>query len=63
MHKYNNLSMECIFLYLFICYLTTLVPIIEYAQRKDINDLRGFHNPKTLQNSIYSFISLLLLLF
>jgi hypothetical protein len=26
--------MRCIFLYLFICYLTTLIPLIEYAQRK-----------------------------
>jgi hypothetical protein len=26
--------MRCIFLYLFICYLTTLIPLIEYAQRE-----------------------------
>jgi hypothetical protein len=26
--------MRCIIPYLFICYLTTLIPIIEYAQRK-----------------------------
>jgi hypothetical protein len=27
--------MECTFLYLFICYLTTLIPLIEYAQGKE----------------------------
>jgi hypothetical protein len=27
--------MRCIFLYLFICYLTTLIPLIEYTQRKE----------------------------
>jgi hypothetical protein len=35
--KYNNFSMRCIFLYLFICYLTTLIPLIEYAKREEIN--------------------------
>jgi hypothetical protein len=32
MQKYKNLSMRCIFEYLFIFYLTTLIPLIEYAQ-------------------------------
>jgi hypothetical protein len=27
--------MICIFLYLFICYLTNLIPLIEYAQIKE----------------------------
>jgi hypothetical protein len=26
--------MRCIFPYLFICYLTNKIPVIEYAQRK-----------------------------
>jgi hypothetical protein len=27
--------MECTFLYLFICYWTNIIPLIEYAQRKE----------------------------
>jgi hypothetical protein len=34
MHKYKNLNMRFISPYLFICYLATLIPIIELAQRK-----------------------------
>jgi hypothetical protein len=30
----QELSMECTFLYSFLCYLTTLLPLGEYAQRK-----------------------------
>jgi hypothetical protein len=29
------ISMRCIFLYLFICYLTNIIPLIEYAQLKE----------------------------
>jgi hypothetical protein len=35
MHHKNNISMRCIFLYLFICYLTNITLLIEYAQRKE----------------------------
>jgi hypothetical protein len=55
--------MICIFIYLFICCLTDITPLIEYAQIKEKSStLQRFHNPKTLHNNIYSFISLLLLL-
>jgi TRAP-type C4-dicarboxylate transport system permease small subunit len=47
--------MECTFLYLFICYLTTLIPLIEYAQRKWDQEI-----PKTLA---YKYIYLFILLF
>jgi hypothetical protein len=30
MHHKNSLSMRCTLLYLFIAYLTTLIPLIEY---------------------------------
>jgi hypothetical protein len=30
----ENFSMRCLFLYLFICYLTALFLLSEYAQRK-----------------------------
>jgi hypothetical protein len=43
MQKYKNLSMRCIFEYLFIFYLTTLIPLIEYAQWKENQTI-----PKTL---------------
>jgi hypothetical protein len=55
MHKYKNLSMRCIFIYLFICYLTTLIPLIEYAQRKENQII-----PKTLT---YKYTYLFILLF
>jgi hypothetical protein len=55
MHKYKNLSMRCIFPYLFICYLATLIPIIEFAQREG-NQI----NPKTL---LYKYMYLFILLF
>jgi hypothetical protein len=35
MQKYKNLSMKCIFQYLFICYLINIFSLIEYAQRKE----------------------------
>jgi hypothetical protein len=35
MQKYKNLNMRCIFLYLFICCLTNIIPLIEYAQIKE----------------------------
>jgi hypothetical protein len=35
MQKHKDFSMRCIFLYLFICYLTNIIPLIEYAQRKE----------------------------
>jgi hypothetical protein len=42
------------FLYLFICYLTTLIPLIEYAQRKGDQEIL-----KTLASKyIYLFILL-----
>jgi hypothetical protein len=47
--------MECTFLYLFICYLTTLIPLIEYPQRKGDQKI-----PKTLA---YKYIYLFILLF
>jgi hypothetical protein len=55
MQKYKKLSMRCIFLYLFICYLTTLIPLIEYAQRK-----RNQIIPKTLT---YKYTYLFILYF
>jgi hypothetical protein len=30
----ENFNTRCLFLYLFICYLTALFPLSEYAQRK-----------------------------
>jgi hypothetical protein len=35
MQIYKNSDMICIFLYLFICCLTNIVPLIEYAQIKE----------------------------
>jgi hypothetical protein len=47
MQKIQEPNMECTFLYLFICYLTNIIPLIEYAQRKENqNNLQRFHNPK-----------------
>jgi hypothetical protein len=49
MQKYKNLIMRCIFLFLFICYLTNLIPFIEYAKRKENQIIfKGFIIPKTL---------------
>jgi hypothetical protein len=36
MQKYKNLSMRCIFLCLFICYLINIIPLFEYAQIEEI---------------------------
>jgi hypothetical protein len=47
--------MRCIFLYLSICYLTTLIPLIEYAQRKGDQEI--------LKTLAYKFIYLFILLF
>jgi hypothetical protein len=55
MHNYKNLSMRCIFIYLFICYLATLIPIIEFAQREGNQII-----PKTL---LYKYMYLFILLF
>jgi hypothetical protein len=49
------MEMECTFLYLFICYLTTLISLIEYAQIKGDQAI-----PKTLA---YKYIYLFILLF
>jgi hypothetical protein len=57
MQKYKNLSMRCIFLYLFICYLTTLIPLIKYAQRK-----RNQIIPKTLTYK-YTYLFILYFLY
>ena len=47
-------------LYLIICYLTNIIPLIEYAQLKEeSNNFQRFHNPKTLHNYIYLFIYIL----
>jgi hypothetical protein len=51
--------MRCIIPYLFIYYLTILIPIIEYAQRKI---KRNSRNPQNTHLFIYLFILLLLLL-
>jgi hypothetical protein len=58
MQSYKNSSMECTFTYLFIYHLTTLIPLVDYAQLKENqNDLQRFHNHKSLHNyiSIYLF--------
>jgi hypothetical protein len=34
MHHKNNINMRCIFLYLFVDFSTTLIPLIEYAREK-----------------------------
>jgi hypothetical protein len=34
MQTHKNSSMICIFLHLFICYLTNIIPLTEYAQIK-----------------------------
>jgi hypothetical protein len=48
MQKIQEPSMECTFLFLFICYLTNIIQLIEYAQRKENqNNLQWFHNHKT----------------
>jgi hypothetical protein len=39
MQSYKNSSMECTFTYLFICHLTTLIPLVEYAQRKEDQEI------------------------
>jgi hypothetical protein len=39
MQTYKNSSMECTFTYLFICRLTTLIPLVEYAQRKEDQEI------------------------
>ena len=54
MHKYQNLSMIFIFLYLFIYYLSTLIPLIECAQRKGNRII-----PKTI---LYKYMCLFILL-
>jgi uncharacterized membrane protein len=59
MQSYKNSSIECTFTYLFICHLTTLIPLVDYAQLKENqNDLQRFHNHKSLHNyiSIYLFV-------
>jgi hypothetical protein len=53
--KIQEPSMECTFLYLFICYLTTLIPLIEHTERKGDHEI-----PKTLA---YKYIYLFILLF
>jgi hypothetical protein len=53
MHTQINSSMECTFTYLFICHLTTLSPLVEYAQRKKIS-----RNPQNSSIEIYLFILL-----
>jgi hypothetical protein len=35
MHHNKIISMRCTFLYLFICYLTNIISLIEYAQIKE----------------------------
>jgi hypothetical protein len=44
--------MECTFLYLFICYLTTLIQLIEYAQRIGDHEI-----PKTLAYKYIFYLS------
>jgi hypothetical protein len=56
MQTYKNSSMMCIFLYLFICYVTNIIPLTEYAQIKENpNNPQRFHNPKILHNYIYIY--------
>jgi hypothetical protein len=43
MQKYKNLSMRCIFLCLFICYLVNIIPLFEYAQIEEIQLIQRFH--------------------
>jgi hypothetical protein len=64
MRKYRNSSMICIFS-IFIYLLFNLYNSINCicTNKTNSNDLQGFHNPKTLYNYIFLFISLLLLLF
>jgi hypothetical protein len=39
MQSYKNSSMKCTFMYLFIYHLTTLIPLVEYAQRKEDQEI------------------------
>ena len=39
MQSYKNSNMECTFMYLFICHLTTLILLVEYAQRKEDQEI------------------------
>jgi hypothetical protein len=56
MQTYKNSSMMCIFLYLFICYVTNIIPLTKYAQIKENpNNPQRFHNPKILHNYIYLY--------
>jgi hypothetical protein len=61
MQKYKDLSMRCIFLHLFICYLTNLIPLHDYSIRKGYQIIpKGSIIPKTLT---YKYIYLFILLF
>jgi hypothetical protein len=51
MQSYKNSSMECTFTYLFICHLTTLIPLVEYAQKKEDQE-----NPQNSSIEVYLFI-------
>ena len=49
----NNIGMRYTFIYLFIGYLTTLIPLIEYAQEKESN------NSQTTNIQVYLVIYLI----
>jgi hypothetical protein len=40
MHHGNNISMRCIFVYLFTCYLHNLMPLVEYVE-KNQKEIKG----------------------
>jgi hypothetical protein len=50
--------MICIFPYLIICYLTNIIPLVEYAQRKEDQEI-----PKTLAYKFIYYLSYYFLLY
>jgi hypothetical protein len=52
-----TLSNWCLFIYLFICYLHNLMPLVEYAKKK--NSI----NPQNILFEIYLFIYVIIIFY
>jgi hypothetical protein len=49
--------MRCIFLYLFICYLTNIIPLFEYAQIEEIQIIsKGSINSQNTKIIIFIYL-------
>jgi hypothetical protein len=57
MHHRNNISMRYTFLYLFICSLHKLMPLVEYVEKK--NKKNKSRDPQNTHLFVYLFILLL----